>query len=106
MAWLLLWFLSIRIAFPPWEAIEMSMIGSWSVASLSWAPPRGFGASLAALGPIATAFLKVRQFFEALKGTPRNGPIGGGPQEQPEECDFPAADSIWNDPAFWILLIH
>lgn len=62
----------------PWEAIEMSVesqtafeIGSRSVAPFAWVPPRGFGASLAALGPMATALLKVRQFLEALKGIPR-----------------------------------
>jgi hypothetical protein len=79
------------------KAIEMSVDSltafgiARSMAPLAWVPPRGFGARLAALGPLATAFLNVRQLLEALKGTPRNGPMGGGPQESPEE-DHLAAD--------------
>ncbi len=78
--------------------------GSRPVASLVWVPPRRLASSLAALGPIATAFLKVHQFLEALKAAPPDRPGGGCPQMQPE--DHPEDGSIWNDPAFWMMLIH
>jgi hypothetical protein len=91
------------IAFP-WKAIEMPMkpqtafgIGSRSVAALACVPPRG---NSSALGPIGTAFLRVQQFLEALKGTLRS------PQEPPDEEDHPANDSIWNDPVFWMMWMH
>jgi hypothetical protein len=94
-----------------WVAIEMSAesltvlgIGSRLFSPIAWVPPRsGFSRGLAARGQLAMAFLKARQFLEALKGTPRKLPGSGGPQEPPEE-DHPAADGIWNDPTFWVLL--
>jgi hypothetical protein len=74
----------------------------WSGAPLALVPPRDLGTSPAALGPVAAALLKARQFFEALKGTPRKRPGGDGPQEPPE--DQAAADSIWDDPLLWMML--
>jgi hypothetical protein len=110
MAWPLLLSTCTALArLTAWEAIEMSVesltafgIGSRSFSPLARVPPRsGFGGSLAAHGPLAKAFFKVHQILEALKGTPRKRPGGGGPQEEPEE------DSILKDPAFWMLLtIH
>jgi hypothetical protein len=81
-------------------------IGSRLFSPLAWAPPRsGFSRGLVAREPLVMAFLKARQFLEALKGTPPKRPGSGGPQEpEPPEEDHPAADSIWNDPTFWVLL--
>jgi hypothetical protein len=77
-------------------------IAGGSGAPLALAPPRGLGASLAALGPVAMALLRARRFLEALKGTPRKRPGGDGPREPPE--DQPETDSIWDDPLLWMML--
>ena len=79
-------------------------VSSQSAAPFAWVPHRRFVSSLDEVGLGATVFLKVRQFFKALKGIPRQLPGGGGPEEPPE--DHTAAESIWNDPAFWIMLNH
>jgi hypothetical protein len=79
-----------------------SGITGWSVVPLALASPRGFGASLAALGPVATALLRARQFLEALKGTSCKRPGGGGPHEPPE--DHPAAQNVWDDPVLWMMM--
>jgi hypothetical protein len=71
-----------------------------SVTPPYWAPPRGgLGVSLTALG------LKVRQYLEALDSTPRRAPVDGGPHKPPED-DHAATDSIWDDPAFWMMFMH
>jgi hypothetical protein len=81
-------------------------IADWNAAPLALVPPRGLGAKLAVLGPAATALLKARRLLEALRGMTRSKPPAGngGPPEPAEEC--PAAGSIWDDPAFWMLMIH
>jgi hypothetical protein len=79
-------------------------IGSLSIAPLAGASPGGLRASLTALGRIARTFLKICEFPEALRGTPRQLPGGDSPHEP--QADHNAADSIWNDPAFWMMLNH
>ena len=75
-----------------------------AAAPFALAPPRGFGARLAAFGPVATALRKARQFLEALRGFPRRRPGGGEPPEPPE--DHQAVASIWDDPLPWMLMMH
>jgi hypothetical protein len=84
-------------------------MAGWSAAPLGFAPPRGLGGSLAALGPMATALHRARQFLRALRGTKRKHPggSGGGPAEPPDlPDDRPGTDSIWDDPAFWMWMMH
>ncbi len=78
---------------------------AWSAAPLAFRSPRGLAASLAALGPLATARLRARQFLEALRGTHRKRPIGGGGPGKPPEAD-PSAWSHWDEPALWMLMLH
>jgi len=77
--------------------VEMSVK---SLAPLLWAPPQD-----SAHGPVATAFLKVRQMLEALKGAPRIVPDGDDPQKPMEE-DRVTVENILSDPAFWMFLNH
>jgi hypothetical protein len=90
----------IEMSVKSQTVIEVSL---QPVVPLSWVPHCGLVPSLDEVGSVATVFLKVRQFFKALKGPPRQMPAGGGPGE-PES--YTAADSIWNDPAFWMMLNH
>jgi hypothetical protein len=81
-----------------------SGIADGSLAPLALMPPRGLGGSLAELGLVATARLRIGQFLEALKGAPHKQPEGDGSQEKLE--DQLAADNMWNDPALWILMMR
>jgi hypothetical protein len=76
----------------------------WFAAPLALAPPRGFRASLAALGSAAAPVLKARQILEALRRPSPRGPGGGGAPDRPD--DATASDGIWNDPSFWMLMMH
>lgn len=72
-----------------------------SAAPLAFRQPAGLGASLAALGRVATARLRARQFLDALRGT-HKGSRGPG---KPPEAD-PAPHDPWDDPALWMLMMH
>lgn len=76
----------------------------WSAAPLALKPPRGLVESLAALGPVATARLRARQFLEALRGTHRKPPAGGGGPGEPPEID-PALYCYCDDPVLWMLIM-
>lgn len=56
-------------------------------------------------GTLATAArLKIRAILKTRKGNaPHRPPNPDGSQEPPEG---PAAEGWWNDPSFWMLLIH
>ena len=69
------------------------------------AAPRAFGTGPAEIGPVASAFYWVRRCLEALKGTSRKLPSGGGPEE-PLENDRITIEKILDDPAFWMMLNH
>jgi hypothetical protein len=77
----------------------------WSAAPLAFRPPGGLGASLAALGPIATARLRARQFVDALRGTHKKRPAGSGGPGKPPEADA-VSYGPWDDPALWMLMMH
>jgi hypothetical protein len=84
-------------------------MAGWSAAPLGFAPPRSCGGSLAVRGPVATALHRARQFLRALRGTkPKHpGGSGGRPPEPPElPDDHPGAASLWDDPAFWLWVMH
>ncbi len=76
-----------------------------AAAPLAFRPPSGLGASLAALGPVATARLRARQFLDALRGTHKKRPNGSGGPGGPPETD-PAPRDPWDDPALWMLMMH
>jgi hypothetical protein len=73
------------------------------------APPldrtRGIGISAALSGMAATALLRARRLLEAFNGPRREPPYGGGGPQTPPE-DQPQYDSIWDDPALWMLMMH
>ena len=56
----------------------------------------------AALGSIATAFLKVRHSSKRHSITLHVN----GVRRPSVEGDHPANDSIWDDRAFWMMLMH
>jgi hypothetical protein len=64
-----------------------SELARGSAAPLAFRPTPGLGASLAALGPVATARLRARQFLDALRGTHRKRPTGSGGPGRPPEAD-------------------
>ena len=82
-----------------------SVLERESAAPLAFRQPAGLGASLAALGPVATARLRARQFLDALRGTHKRRPTGGGGPGKPPETD-PAPRDPWDDPALWMLMMH
>jgi hypothetical protein len=53
----------------------------------------------------ATALLRARRLLEAFNGPRREPPYGGGGPQTPPE-DQPQYDSIWDDPALWMLMMH
>ena len=77
----------------------------WSTAPLAFRPPRGLRVSLRALGPTVTARLRARQFIDALRGTQKKCPNGGGGPGEPPEAD-PTPYNHWDDPALWMLMMH
>ena len=89
------------------SAICQSVSGwaGWSAAPLAFRPPPGLAARLAALGPVATARLKARQFLDALRGTHRKRSAGSGGPGEPPEVD-PEPGNHWDDPALWMLMMH
>jgi len=80
-------------------------LARWSAAPLAFRAPHGLTAALAALGPAATARLRARQFFDALRGTRKKRPTGNGGPGKPPEADRTACDP-WDDPALWMLMMH
>jgi hypothetical protein len=94
------------------EAIGMSAICDTAfglagrrAAPLAFRPPRGLAESLAALGPAATTRLRLRQFFEALRGAHKKRPAGGGGPGEPPEAGA-TRFCYWDHPALWMLMIH
>jgi hypothetical protein len=76
----------------------------WSVEPLAFRQPRGFFGTLTALGPVATARVRTRQFLQTLRDTHKRRPGGSGdPGERPETL---ALRSYWDDPALWMLMMH
>lgn len=82
-----------------------SGLARWSAAAFAFRPPRGLAASLAALGPLATARLRARQFLETFRGADHQRPAGRGGPGEPPAAD-PTAWSHWDDPALWMLMMH
>ena len=71
--------------------------------ALVFASPRGLRASLAALGPVAAALLRLRELGEALNRRWFKRPSGNGGPETPPE-DHSGSDSIWDDPELWMMI--
>jgi hypothetical protein len=82
-----------------------SGLANEAAAPIAFRPPPGLAASLAALGPVATARLRARQFLDALRGTYKKRPTGNGGPGNPPEAD-PTPYGPWDDPALWMLMMH
>jgi hypothetical protein len=79
-----------------------SVLGPLRVPTLT--PLRGVNLSPPAQGWIATALLKVRRrFAERLSMWCARFAGNAGREPPPEEQ--PPGDSIWNDPALWMLMM-
>ena len=74
----------------------------WSNAPLGRVSPPGFGPR-AGFRPVTAVLLRVRLLLEALKKARHNRPQRPR-QEEPE--DHAESDSIWDDPALWMLMMH
>jgi hypothetical protein len=70
----------------------------------AFASPRGLGAGLGALGPVAAALLRLRELREALNRRWFKRPSGNGGPETPPE-DHSRSDSIWDDPELWTMIM-
>jgi hypothetical protein len=58
------------------------------------------------LGPdvVATSLFKIRKFFKSIDDRwTKSRRMRGGPGEPPED---PALDTLWDDPALWVLMLQ
>jgi hypothetical protein len=80
-------------------------IADWPLAPLELVTSPVHGAGLTTLELVVTGRIRARQLLEALKGMRhKRSPRNTGPEEPPEE--HAAAGSIWDDPSFWMLMLH
>ncbi|MGC2304237.1 hypothetical protein [Candidatus Binatus sp.] len=75
-----------------------------SLPAPAFASPRGLGAGLAALGPVAAALLRLRELHDALNRRWFKRPSGNGGPETPPE-DHSGSDSIWDDSELWMMIM-
>jgi hypothetical protein len=78
------------------------MLG-WTDTPPARAFPRNPFSGLLEFGFAATALFRIREFLELLKGRRPKPPAGDGPEESPED---PSRDTLWDDPALWMLMLH
>jgi hypothetical protein len=81
---------------------QLASASGWSAAGIALPKARGLGA-MAALRPVTRNLLRGRRWLDALKRS-RRAPGGGGGPQPPSEHD-PVADSIWDDPELWMLIM-
>jgi hypothetical protein len=61
------------------------------------------GGLWSAIMPSEAALFRLRNFIDDISPfNPRRAP-GGGPGCEPEDEEH---DSVWNDPALWMLMMH
>lgn len=80
-----------------------SVFVDWSSAPLRPAPSCSFGDRCTGSTPVGMVLLRVRLLLNALKKGRPNRPQRPLPEE-PE--DYSEGDSIWDDPALWMLMMH
>ena len=88
----------------------MSATHSKTVAMIDWTDgrlplsPRSLFLRLLESGLTVTSLARIRNFIEGINGRRAIPPgIGGDPGESPED---PPRESLWDDPALWMLMMH
>jgi hypothetical protein len=84
------------------HSTAIGMLG-WTDALPARVLPRNSFLRLSGLGFAATALFRIREFLAAFKDRRPKPPAGGGPEEPAEE---PPRDTLWDDPALWMLMLH
>jgi hypothetical protein len=93
-----------------WQQETRQLSGSRSMRATC---PTAFGLALPErlfegarlVGPGAALVLALRRWVERLAPSRRRRPGGNGPPPELPEED-PARDSLWNDPVFWMWMVH
>jgi hypothetical protein len=81
----------------------LAVIG-WANAPLASAWPRSPSADPPKPSLAASARIRIRRFFLSIDGRGTKTRAGtGGPGEPPEE---PLHNTVWDDPALWMLMMH
>jgi hypothetical protein len=81
----------------------LAVIG-WTDAPLASTWPRSLFADPSKPGFAARARAGIRRFFATIDGRGTKTPAGtGGPGAPPEE---PLSNTVWDDPALWMLMMH
>jgi hypothetical protein len=81
----------------------LALIGSTDVP-LAFTWPRSLFAGPSTPGLAARARTRIRRFFASVDGRGAQTRAGtGGPGDPPEE---PLRNTVWDDPALWLLMMH
>jgi hypothetical protein len=81
----------------------LAVIG-WTDAPLAFTWPRSPFAGPSTPSLAARAWIGIRRFFASVDGRGAQKRAGtGGPGEPPEE---PLRNTVWDDPALWLLMMH
>jgi hypothetical protein len=76
----------------------------WANAPLASTWPRSLFARSSKPNLAASARIRIRRFFLSIDGRSAKTRAGtGGPGEPPEE---PLHNTVWDDPALWMLMMH
>jgi hypothetical protein len=84
------------------HSTAIGMLG-WTDALPARVLPQNSFLRLSGLGFAATALFRIREFLAAFKDRRPKPPAGGGSEEPAEE---PPRDTLWDDPALWMLMLH
>jgi hypothetical protein len=81
----------------------LAVIG-WTDAPLASTRPRSLFADPSKPSFAVRARTGIRRFFATIDGRGAKTPAGtGGPGAPPEE---PLSNTVWDDPALWMLMMH
>ena len=81
----------------------LAVIG-WPDALLASTWPRSLFAGPSKPSLAASARIRIRRFFVSIDGRgTKTRARTGGPDEPPEE---PLHNTVWDDPALWMLMMH
>ena len=85
------------------HSTAIGMVDWTDAAPPARAQPRNPFSRLSGFGSATTALFRIREFLAAFKDRRPEPPVGGDPDEPPE--DAPRAN-LWDDPALWMLMLH
>ena len=93
------------------EVAPMSATHSKAAAMIAWTAgpaasisPRNLFSRLLEAGIAANSLIRIQEFFKGAYVRRAKPPAtGDGPGESPQE---PAHDTLWDDPALWMLMMH